>query len=115
MATGLNLTQTYARLLDTKRRVKRGDSEVLKLVRLKPGKAIDGGGYATLKTIASGWNAKRVTRKALGGQFFEVKIADVDGSIRTLLEKGISGQIPTHVQINDRVYEKVGVDDPVVT
>jgi len=116
MAAALDLTQVRAQTLDINRKLHRGDGEVLKFVRLKTGKAVDGGGYKVLKEVTTGWNAKRVTKRG-GNKVFEIKVADVDGSITLLIKQ--SAEVPTHCAIQKpgedaaTVYVKDDIIDPV--
>ena len=105
----IDLTTVYAQAFDTKRQLSYGLSQVCNLVRLKPAIDDDPGGYAKVGTLATGWSARRITRKALGREFFEVKYADVPNTLNALVD----AEAPTHVHIDNRMYEIESIAKPV--
>jgi hypothetical protein len=98
-----DLTRDYARAYDSVREAI-GMQGPLKLIALASGTT----GYAPVLTVAAGWKAKRVTRHALGQEFFEIKIADID----SVVESVVKTQSPTHVLIGELYYKVSGVEAP---
>jgi hypothetical protein len=109
MANDLDLTTVYAQSFDVKRQLAGKLDSVCNLVRLKPAIGDDAGGYAKVGTLSQGWNSRRVTRKALGQEFFEVKFADVANTLTALVDT----TVPTHVHIDGLMFEISAIARPV--
>lgn len=104
---GYDLTEDYATAYDSVREAIGMDGP-LQIIALNSGATGSTPAYAAVLTVASGWKAKRVTRQALGAEFFEIKIADV----ANVLPAVVNTQAPSHVKINTLYYQVVGVEAP---
>lgn len=79
----------------------------LKLVALVSGTGA-GKGYQPVLRVESGWKAKRVTQRATGQPFFEIKIADV----QNVVAAAVRANSVSHALINALYYKVVGIDEP---
>lgn len=80
----------------------------LQLFALNAGATGSDPGYVSVLTIESGWKAKRTTNFALGQEFFEIKIADVE----TALPEIVNTKSPSHALIGDRYYQITDIREP---
>lgn len=102
---GLDLTNVLSNIYRVKRNVL-GISGDLKLIALKTGST----GYDPVLTVSDDeWFGKRVTRRALGRMFFEIKIADKSGNVATTVRQ----KRPSHVLVGNLYYKVVGLEEPV--
>lgn len=102
----LDNTQTFANAYDSIRQAIGMDGP-LKLVALVPGTGSTKG-YQPILEVTAGWKAKRVTQRATGQQFFEIKIADVSRAVADAVRQ----YSLSHVLLGSLYYKVSGVDQP---